>query len=181
MNSFPGESERTMSEKGSWREPGQTNCAPHLHLQGADPMFNDLRALIVSPDDAIRRKVAEVLTSRGIAPLIAFSVAGGQIALSRHKVCMVLCDESVEDGGYRALIDIAKRANPFLPVIVISQKGDWPEYLTATSAGAFDYLAYPPVPGELPRVISQALIASGFPHQEPLMEGHSPSHAGEPL
>jgi two-component system, NtrC family, C4-dicarboxylate transport response regulator DctD len=170
-----------MPENGPLWEAGQISGAPELHLQGTSPPFNDLRGLIVTPDDAIRRWAAANLTTHGIAPLITCSVAASTIALAQYKVCMVLCDESAEDGGYRAVIDIANRVDPNLPVIVISRNGDWPEYLAATSAGAFDYMAYPPLPGELRRVISQALKVHGLPHPRALMDGHSPLRAGEAL
>jgi len=40
----------------------------------------------------------------------------------------------------------------------ISRTGDWPEYLAAIRSGAFDYLAYPPAPGELQRIIRNAFL-----------------------
>ena len=71
---------------------------------------------------------------------------------------MVLCDECLVDGGYQAVVEIVKQADTNSPVIVFSRTGDWPEYLAATRAGAYDYLPYPPVPTELSRVIRNAFL-----------------------
>jgi len=49
---------------------------------------------------------------------------------------------------------------------VFSRTGDWPEYLTAIWAGVFDYLAYPPISGELERIIQNAFRESRW--QRPL-------------
>jgi DNA-binding NtrC family response regulator len=51
-----------------------------------------------------------------------------------------------------------------VPVIVVSRTGDWSEYLTAVRGGIFDYLAYPPIPRELQRVIQNAFRECGQQH-----------------
>jgi DNA-binding NtrC family response regulator len=71
---------------------------------------------------------------------------------------MVLCDEFVVDGNYRAVVEVVEHADTIVPVIVVSRTGDWPEYLAAIRSGVFDYLAYPPIPGELQRVIRSAFL-----------------------
>jgi DNA-binding NtrC family response regulator len=71
---------------------------------------------------------------------------------------MILCDEFVVDGNYLAVVEVLERADRKVPVIVVSRTGDWPEYLTAIRNGAFDYVAYPPVPGELQRIIRNAFL-----------------------
>lgn len=53
---------------------------------------------------------------------------------------------------------LAVRSETRVPVIVVSQTGDWPEYLTAMSGGAFDFLAYPPIAGDLQQTIQNALL-----------------------
>jgi len=114
--------------------------------------------MVVSSEDGVRHRLAEILGQCGLTPILASTVAGSQMALAQHKFCMVLCDECLADGDYRAIVEIAKLANTRPPVIVLSRTGDWPEYLAATRAGAYDYLSYPPVPAELHRVIRNAFL-----------------------
>jgi len=151
---------------------------PARHMQ---PISFCLRGLVVSADDEIRQKLAESLDHCSLRAILASSSAEALIALTRHNVCMVLCAEFVTDGDYRGVVEIAKRVDRNLPVIVVSRTGDWPEYLEAMNTGIFDYLAYPPIPGELPRVIRGAFLTR-LRHQETLpMEGSSIQRAGGQL
>jgi len=81
-------------------------------------------------------------------------------ALVQHDVCLVLCDEFVVGGNYRAVVEIVVHADTKVPVIFVSCTGDWPEYLAAIRSGAFDDVAYPPIPGELQRIIRNAFLDS---------------------
>jgi DNA-binding NtrC family response regulator len=114
--------------------------------------------LVVSSDKEVRRKLAEILGHGGLAPVLASTVAESRTALVRHEVCMILCDEFVIDGNYRTVIEIVEHADTRVPVIVVSRTGDRPEYFAAIRSGVFDYLAYPPIPGELQRVIRNAFL-----------------------
>jgi two-component system response regulator PilR (NtrC family) len=123
------------------------------------PMMSSLfRGMVVSSEDSVRRRLAELLRQSGLTPVLASTVADSQAALARDKVCMLLCDECLADGNYQAVVEIVKHADTKPPVIVFSRAGDWPEYLAAIRAGAYDYLAYPPVPTELHRVIRNAFL-----------------------
>jgi DNA-binding NtrC family response regulator len=61
-------------------------------------------------------------------------------------------------GNYGDIVKLALRFETKTPVVVLSRRGDWPEYLRAVVGGAFDYLAYPPIVGDLQRVILKALL-----------------------
>jgi two-component system C4-dicarboxylate transport response regulator DctD len=121
-------------------------------------MSNLPNGLVVSSDDEVRRELAEILGHGGLAPVLASTVAESRTALVRHKVCIILCDEFVVDGDYRAVVEVVEHADTNVPVIVVSRTGDWPEYLAAIRGGVFDYLAYPPFPRELQRVIRNAFL-----------------------
>jgi DNA-binding NtrC family response regulator len=120
-------------------------------------MLNLPKCLVVSSDPGVRRELAEILRPCGLAPVLASSLTESRIALTSPEVCMVLCDECVVDGNYPGLLEIVEQVDRKLPVIVVSRTGEWPEYLAAIRCGAFDYLAYPPIPGEFNRVIRNAL------------------------
>jgi DNA-binding NtrC family response regulator len=74
-----------------------------------------------------------------------------------QRVCLVVCDDRLIDGKYEDILNETVRLLLKTPLIVVSPTGDWRDYLKAIGAGAFDYLAYPPIPGDLPRSISNAL------------------------
>lgn len=116
-----------------------------------------LKGLVVNSDEPVRRKLAEILGESGIAPIFASSVAECEIALAGHEVCIALCNDWLADGNYEDIVELVGRSDTRVPVIVVSRTGDWPEYLTAISAGAFDYLAYPPIAGDLQRIVRNAL------------------------
>jgi DNA-binding NtrC family response regulator len=116
-----------------------------------------MKGLVVSSDDEVRRKLAEMLRQRGLAPVFASTVAESRTRLSRSPVQIVICEDWLGDGKYDAVVRITNQINAGAPVIVFSRTGDWLEYLTAMRTGVFDYLAYPPFPGEFERTLQNAL------------------------
>ena len=137
-----GKSEVTFSDGG---------CQPRV-------MLSLPSGLVVGSDDQVRCKLAEILGHGGPAPVVASTVAESRTALLRHDLRMILCDELVVDGNYLAVVEVVEHADRKVPVIVVSRTGDWPEYLTAIRNGVFDYVAYPPVPGELQRIMRNAFL-----------------------
>ncbi len=113
--------------------------------------------LVASSDEEVLQKLAKTTGQCGLATFLAFTVGESKRIVDRHEVCLVLCDDRLIDGNYEDILSAAERSRAKTPVIVVSRTGDWPEYLKATTAGAFDYLAYPPILGELPRAIRHAL------------------------
>ena len=114
--------------------------------------------LVVSSDDDVRRKLAWVLRQCTLAPVLASTVAESQAALAGNEIVIVVCNDRLDDGKYKDIVELVVRSETKVPVIVVSRTGDWPEYLTAMCGGAFDYLAYPPIPGDLQQTIRQALL-----------------------
>jgi len=144
--------------KSSQRESAKNEIMLPDRARQVPAMLDLLPGMVVSSEDRVRRRLAEILGQCGLTSILASTVAESKMALARHKFCMVLCDECLADGDYQAIVEIAKHADTRPPVIVLSHTGDWPEYLAATRAGAYDYLAYPPVPTELHRVIRNAFL-----------------------
>lgn len=135
--------------------------------------------LVVSSDDEVRQKLTEIARQCGFAAVSASSVAEAGVRLLRYRVFVVVCEDRLADGEYDAVVRIAHQFAPGTPVIVVSPTGDWPEYLTATQAGVFDYLAYPPIPGELERIIQNALRSARRHRLEGTQAFHFPGARGE--
>jgi two-component system NtrC family response regulator len=112
--------------------------------------------LVVSSDEEVRRTLGQILVQCGLAPVFASTVTESGITLADHEVLLLLSDDCLSDGKYVDIVKLAGKSDPKVPVIVVSRTGEWPEYLRAIRAGAFDYLAYPPISGELQRVIQNA-------------------------
>lgn len=114
--------------------------------------------LVVSSDDELRQKLAEVLRQCALLPVLASTVAESGIALAGHEMSIVVCNDRLDDGQYEDIVKLVAGSEMLVPVIVVSRTGDWPEYLAAMCSGAFDYLAYPPIPGDLQQTIQNALL-----------------------
>jgi DNA-binding NtrC family response regulator len=115
---------------------------------------------LVVREDEIRRRPAETLEQCGFVAVYASTVDETRMRLFGQRVSTVLCEDRLPDGNYEGVLRIVNRDDPRTPVIVVSRTGDWPEYLAATRAGAFDYLAYPAISGEFQHVIRDALRAA---------------------
>ena len=120
-----------------------------------------MKGLVVSSDDEVRRELAEMLRQRGLAPVLASTVAESRMRLSGSQVQIVICEDWLGDGKYDAVVRITNQTNAGAPVIIFSRTGDWLEYLTAMRTGVFAYLAYPPLPGEFERTLQNALRECG--------------------
>jgi DNA-binding NtrC family response regulator len=114
--------------------------------------------LVVSSDDEVRRKLAQVLRQCALAPVLASTVAESQMVLAGHEISVVVCNDRMDDGKYEDIVKLVVRSEATVPVIVVSRTGDLQEYLTAVRGGAFDYLVYPPIPGDLQETIRNALL-----------------------
>ncbi|MGA7626631.1 MAG: hypothetical protein WCA91_23945 [Candidatus Acidiferrales bacterium] len=126
---------------------------------------NSPAALVASSDENVLQGVAEIVLQCGLATFLAFTVEESRRILEKQTVSLVVCDDRLVDGKYEDILSETAPSPLKTPVVVVSPTGDWPDYLKAINAGAFDYLAYPPIPGDLPRAIHDALMsrtASGF-------------------
>jgi DNA-binding NtrC family response regulator len=174
--------ETTLAHEGTGRagrnESGSELTLP-LRSRPRTRKLNCPTALVASSDERVLLKLAEMIAQCGLSTFLAFTVWESIRILHRQKICVVVCDDRLIDGKYKDILDKAVRLPFKTPLIVVSRTGDWPDYLKAISAGAFDYQAYPPIPGELPRSIGNALTfrtAGGF--QDETREFFSPSIGG---
>ena len=113
--------------------------------------------LVVSADDQIRTILAETLLLTGIAPTFASSLAESRNPVVGGGLSIVLCEDLLPDGRYSEILRLKQTARKNPAVIVVSKTGGWQEYFDAILLGAYDFLAYPPIPGELQRVIGNCI------------------------
>src|SRR4029077_11538997 len=142
----------------TWDADGEKSECAFAQLERRGLMLQLPTGLVVSSDNEVRRKLAEILRQCGLAPVFASTVAESGTALAGHEVFIVLCNDCPDDGKYQDIVKLVGHSDPRVPVIVVSRTGDWPEYLTAICRGVFDYLAYPPIPGDLQQTIRNALL-----------------------
>jgi|SRR4029077_9784655 DNA-binding NtrC family response regulator len=117
------------------------------------------KGLVASSNEEVVQNLAKIMGQCGLATFLAFGVGESKRILAREKVCLVLCDDRLVDGNYEHILSASEWSRAKAPVIVFSATGDWPDYFKAISAGAFDYMAYPPFFAELSRVIRNALAS----------------------
>ena len=108
--------------------------------------------LIVASDYNMRGHLGETLLLCGVAPVFASSDAAYHLATS--SISLVLCEHHLPDGAYADLLSLSRASASPPPVVVVSPTGDWPDYFEAIDRGAYDFLAYPLIPGELQRIVT---------------------------
>ena len=113
--------------------------------------------LVVSGDSSVRRILEETLLLCGTTPVLAVSIQEAAQRIRRDRPCLGICQDRLPDGKYEELLLFNRAVGICFPWIVVSRTGDWPEYLAAIEFGAYDFLAYPPVHGELSRMIRSLL------------------------
>ena len=79
-----------------------------------------------------------------------------QYLLSRQRFIAILY-EVPEHQDLRAAIKQLAHSESETPIVLVSHIDSWDRYLSAIAAGAFDYVDFPPYPGELERVLCLAL------------------------
>jgi DNA-binding NtrC family response regulator len=114
-------------------------------------------ALVASSDENVLREVADIVLQCGLTTYLASTVDESKRILERQRVSLVVCDDRLADGKYGDILGETARLQPKTPVIVLSPTGDWPDYLKAINAGAFDFLAYPPIREDFERTIQEGL------------------------
>jgi DNA-binding NtrC family response regulator len=141
------------------REGGGTDVTFPCRTRPRSAKLSCPKGLVASSNGEVVQKLAKIIGQCGLATFLAFSVGESKRILAREKVCVVLCDDRLVDGNYEDILRASEWSEAKAPVIVFSSTGDWPDYFKAIREGAFDYMAYPPFIGELPRVIRNALAS----------------------
>lgn len=117
------------------------------------------RVLVVEDERSMRRFLAALGRSNGLAVIETGSVAGALASMAETSPDVILLDLGLPDGDG---IDLTRtiRLRSTAPIIVISARGMERDKVTALDAGADDYLTKPFSAGELLARIRVALRRS---------------------
>ena len=127
-------------------------------------MFSTLPALIICSNQTYRDMSAEIVRNIGLQPVLCPSLNAAHSLLVRQRFQFVLCGDDLPDCDLRTALKVLLAATENVPVIVLSRMADWDAYMSALSAGAFDYIACPPEPVESERILRLALGYNPRPH-----------------
>jgi DNA-binding response OmpR family regulator len=111
--------------------------------------------LIVSGESSHGDTMAAVTQYCGLRPVVCATARGAKDLLAAKQFAAVLCEDTLPDGSFRDVIVDAARLASGTPVIVVSRRDDWESYAIALSAGASDYLAFPPYRGEVEQALER--------------------------
>jgi len=166
MSVFESHSSSLNYLDGEYRRfPRATDSCTNLLRRSKDGLVIP-NGLVVSPDYDRRGHLGEALLLCAIAPLFASTHREAVQHISASPISVILCEDRLSDGSYRELLPLVRSFHPLSPLIVISPTGDWPDYFEAIDRGAYDFLAFPLIPGELQRIVTNHLKAA-FQHSLP--------------
>ncbi len=114
-------------------------------------------ALVICKREEDREKVVGSLLKCGLNPICCSNLEEARTLLPQEFFRVVLCEDFLSDGDFRAVLREVRNSNAQTPVIVLSHSPGWDSYLKALGAGAFDYIVCPPNPAEAETIIWTAL------------------------
>ena len=120
-------------------------------------------ALVVCPDTETSKSLFVDITKYGLPCVCCSDLANARTVLASQSFGVVFCSNALPDGNFRDLITELKRSSSTVPVVVLSRSTEWSAWISALSAGAFDYMACPPDPVETRRILHAAIsLSSNF-------------------
>jgi DNA-binding NtrC family response regulator len=119
--------------------------------------------LVVSGNQEYRDALVERCSSCKLRPKCCSTAGGAAKLLGQESFSIIFCDDQLPDGSFETVLKCAARCGTRTPVIVTSRRDDWELFLKALNVGAFDYIALPPLPGEVERIVRAALADGGVP------------------
>jgi len=115
------------------------------------------RLLLVDDDPGLLKLLGMRLSSEGYTVTTAESGAEGLRVLGREKIDLVISDLRMDEMDGMALFSEVQKAQPGMPVIILTAHGSIPEAVTATQQGVFSFLTKPVDKDALYRAIDDAL------------------------
>jgi len=125
------------------------------------------KALVIDDEQVVLDSVTKILTEENYEVDVSLSGREGLNQAIQKEYDIVLTDIRMPDiGGMRVLRDI-KRANPSLPVVMITGYASVRSSVQAMKLGAADYIEKPFTPDQLLKAVNSALdIAATKPPEE---------------
>jgi len=125
------------------------------------------KALVIDDEQVVLDSVRKILTDEDYKVDVSLSGRQGLNQAIQKEYDIVLTDIRMPDiGGMRVLRDI-KRANPSLPVVMITGYASVRSSVQAMKLGAADYIEKPFTPDQLLKAVNSALdIAATKPPEE---------------
>lgn len=120
-------------------------------------MANVPRVLIALATPEARTAISRALPTSGLDPVFTSSVRELRSILSQESVDVVICEDRLNDGDYRDVLNVMASRLRRVPVVVASHVDDTREYLEAMKLGAFDFIAAPYRRAEVEWIIEHAL------------------------
>ena len=131
--------------------------------------------LIVDDDLDTRELIQSILASDGHAcESVADAVAAIQ-HVERGRFDLVVSDVAMDGMSGLDLLDVVKRRQPSLPVVLITGAGAVPQAVEAIKRGAFEYLMKPCSVDGLRSVVRDAVQTLGRPARPPAPPAAAPS------
>jgi len=149
----------TVDSTDTLKQSSRDNCESFpLLLHRSGELVNIPIGLVVSSNYEICGLLADELLLNGIAPVIATGIQESRDRVTANHITIVICEEVLPDGKYSEILRLTQRTINSPPVIVVSKASGWEEYFTAVEMGAYDFFAFPPIPGEFQRVIRNCFM-----------------------
>ncbi|WP_404369521.1 nitrogen regulation protein NR(I) [Sphingomonas sp. MMS24-J45] len=126
------------------------------------------RILVIDDDAAIRTVVGQALKRDGHRVTTAATIAEAEVQLAATPPDVLISDVVLPDGNGLDLVDRVVRAQPGLPVIILSAQNTLTTAVRATEVGAFDYLPKPFDLDVLSRTVQSALARGSGGVIEPI-------------
>ena len=115
------------------------------------------RLLLVDDDPGLLKLLGMRLTSEGYTVSTAESGAEGLRLLGREKIDLVISDLRMDEMDGMALFAEIQKAQPGMPVIILTAHGSIPDAVDATQQGVFSFLTKPVDKDALYKAIDDAL------------------------
>jgi two-component system nitrogen regulation response regulator NtrX len=101
------------------------------------------RILIIDDEEPIRRSLALLLETEGYETVCAGTLGAGREALRKTSPDALLLDVWLPDGSGLEFLEGLRKADPALPILMISGRADVATAVQALHAGAVDFLEKP--------------------------------------
>ncbi len=87
-----------------------------LEWEAKRPMFGGFPVLIVSGEAEHRNNLARATSKCGLQPVCCGTFVAAELLIARQQLCIVLCDDLLPDGDFRAVMGETARCKAKLPV-----------------------------------------------------------------